>query len=640
MFKRLFILVLLLCACALPALAQPPGDRLQRGGALIQLNADGSISITPATGKPVKLRPQPGPMPTPCEDGTFYYQAHVGLFQCIDGAPTAMGATGTITPLATTTTAGKGKASVNSADPVFIEQGDARMQAATPTQAGLESAADKTKLNGIAPGATANSPDATLLARANHTGTQPLSTITGWGTAALLNAPASGNAAAGEAVKGSDTRLTDERVASGVHSFGATIPDALPAGTFGSQTVGGRRRPFFWSDNDAPYELLLAPETLPAANDVLGLNAAGSAVEGKSVVGGNGVVVTHTPGSIVIDSTSGTVQPGSLYEIGFYDAAGAVVWPDPRLTDNHTELRYTGAGGMGTGAVGTGVLDLHEGAAPPGVVTNDLLWADATNHRLRMHNNNTLPDDVVGANTLDILTNKVSIAVQDGTDNNPAFRFTNAPHTGLYYAGGNELAVSINSTGVFSFFPAGFFLQSSSGEIGIGSDASTRLKRSGANVWDFYDGAVTHFFILDGPNEHIKFGADAGIQRINNGGSTTALMLNDGSGNGRTFFTPLATDTFASSFTFNGSDSNVQQITLTGDITTLTLTGLHAGAEYILSVVQDATGGHTIAWGTKVKWAGGTAPTLSTAPNARDIFKFVALDFTKLYEVSRALDVR
>ena len=36
---------------------------------------------------------------------------------------------------------------------------------------------DKTKLDGIATGATANSADATLLARANHTGTQPASTV-------------------------------------------------------------------------------------------------------------------------------------------------------------------------------------------------------------------------------------------------------------------------------------------------------------------------------------------------------------------------------------------------------------------------------------------------------------------------------
>ena len=43
--------------------------------------------------------------------------------------------------------------------------------------------ADETKLAGIATGATANSPDATLLNRANHTGTQTASTISDFSTA-------------------------------------------------------------------------------------------------------------------------------------------------------------------------------------------------------------------------------------------------------------------------------------------------------------------------------------------------------------------------------------------------------------------------------------------------------------------------
>lgn len=47
--------------------------------------------------------------------------------------------------------------------------------------------------------------------RANHTGTQGLSTISDAGTAAGLDVPASGDAASGEVVKGDDTRLSDAR---------------------------------------------------------------------------------------------------------------------------------------------------------------------------------------------------------------------------------------------------------------------------------------------------------------------------------------------------------------------------------------------------------------------------------------------
>lgn len=55
---------------------------------------------------------------------------------------------------------------------------DAVIAAATASVAGILTATDKSKLDGIAAGATANSTDAVLLARANHTGSQAQSTIT------------------------------------------------------------------------------------------------------------------------------------------------------------------------------------------------------------------------------------------------------------------------------------------------------------------------------------------------------------------------------------------------------------------------------------------------------------------------------
>lgn len=61
--------------------------------------------------------------------------------------------------------------------------------------AGFMSGADKTKLNGIATGATANSSDATLLARANHTGTQLAATISDFATAVAATAAVTANTA-------------------------------------------------------------------------------------------------------------------------------------------------------------------------------------------------------------------------------------------------------------------------------------------------------------------------------------------------------------------------------------------------------------------------------------------------------------
>lgn len=64
-------------------------------------------------------------------------------------------------------------------------------------------ATERTKLTGIATGATANSSDATLLARANHTGTQAASTISDFNTAADARI----TAATGVSVQGYDADL-------------------------------------------------------------------------------------------------------------------------------------------------------------------------------------------------------------------------------------------------------------------------------------------------------------------------------------------------------------------------------------------------------------------------------------------------
>jgi hypothetical protein len=56
---------------------------------------------------------------------------------------------------------------------------DAALPAATDTLAGLMTAADKAKLNGVAAGATANAADAALRDRATHTGTQAIATVSG-----------------------------------------------------------------------------------------------------------------------------------------------------------------------------------------------------------------------------------------------------------------------------------------------------------------------------------------------------------------------------------------------------------------------------------------------------------------------------
>jgi hypothetical protein len=66
-------------------------------------------------------------------------------------------------------------------------------------------------------------------------------------------------------------------------------------------------------------------------------------------------------------------------------------------------------------------------------------------------------------------------------------------------------------------------------------------------------------------------------------------------------------------------------------------TNLKNGAFYALAVIQNA-GSNTLSWNAVFKWAGGTAPTLSTAAAAKDYFVFRS-DGTNLYEQGRSLGV-
>jgi hypothetical protein len=84
--------------------------------------------------------------------------------------------------------------------------------------------------------------------------------------------------------------------------------------------------------------------------------------------------------------------------------------------------------------------------------------------------------------------------------------------------------------------------------------------------------------------------------------------------------------------------SDTHAVTLTGS-GALSLSNIKDGASVQISVVQGGAGSFTLTWPSTVKWVSATAPTLSTAVGARDMFTFYS-DGTNLYEVARRLDVR
>ena len=118
---------------------------------------------------------------------------------------------------------------------------------ATTSASGFMSDADKTKLNGVASGATANATDAQLRDRATHTGSQAISTVTGLQTALDGKAAAShthaqsdvtglSTALAGKADDTAVVKLIGAQTVAGVKTFsdrsshaGAYTPSLTPA---------------------------------------------------------------------------------------------------------------------------------------------------------------------------------------------------------------------------------------------------------------------------------------------------------------------------------------------------------------------------------------------------------------------------
>lgn len=142
-------------------------------------------------------------------------------------------------------------------------------------------------------------------------------------------------------------------------------------------------------------------------------------------------------------------------------------------------------------------------------------------------------------------------------------------------------------------------------------------------------------------------GAGAGI-----GNATDVAMVSPGAGDflawnngvGKWQDTPLAgsaalatgggqetvvTSNSTTTTTLNLANGNVFNITLVGN-TTIAFSGATNGTACAISLYlrQDGTGNRTVTWpsSSTLKWAGGTAPTLTTTASAVDILVFETLN--------------
>ena len=86
--------------------------------------------------------------------------------------------------------------------------------------------------------------------------------------------------------------------------------------------------------------------------------------------------------------------------------------------------------------------------------------------------------------------------------------------------------------------------------------------------------------------------------------------------------TPLERNTDGSTVTFDLDSSSTHTVTLGGN-RTLAISNEDAGQKFIINLVQDGTGSRTVTWFSTIKWAGGSAPTLTTTADKADSFGFL-----------------
>lgn len=79
----------------------------------------------------------------------------------------------------------------------------------------------------------------------------------------------------------------------------------------------------------------------------------------------------------------------------------------------------------------------------------------------------------------------------------------------------------------------------------------------------------------------------------------------------------------AGTATLNLALGNEHRITMPAGNITIAISNEADGQKFIISILQDATGSRTVTWFSTIKWAEGSAPTLTTTANKRDCFGFI-----------------
>jgi hypothetical protein len=125
-------------------------------------------------------------------------------------------------------------------------------------------------------------------------------------------------------------------------------------------------------------------------------------------------------------------------------------------------------------------------------------------------------------------------------------------------------------------------------------------------------GTLTSVVVADGGN--IGSASDTNAISI---ASTGAVTFSQATKPG------LKADTDGTTVTFNLNEPNMHTVTLGGN-RTFAISNETAGQRFIIRILQDGTGSRLVStWFSTIKWAGGSAPTLTTTAGKADVFGFL-----------------
>ncbi len=120
------------------------------------------------------------------------------------------------------------------------------------------------------------------------------------------------------------------------------------------------------------------------------------------------------------------------------------------------------------------------------------------------------------------------------------------------------------------------------------------------------------FAAVSGLSDYVDKTTDqtiAGVKTIDEGAIVTAPKT----------YTPAGSGTA----TLDLSLGNEHQITMPAGNITIAISNATVGQKFIVSITQDGGGSRTVTWFTTIRWADGSAPTLTTTGSKRDTFGFI-----------------